>query len=291
MLDPRACGGACGALWLATTALSAINLNHVRAGEGPPLVLIHGLGGANATWEPVIDRLAAERDVIALDMPGFGGSGPLPDGVPYSAVEMGHAIAEFLAGLGIDRPHLAGNSLGAWTALEMAADGAAASVCGISPAGLWRRPLGPRRYDTRRIGRLVRPLIVAAVRSAPGRRALMGTTVAKPENLTSRQAASWVAGWLDAPAYDAANGCMRTLVFERRDEVDVPVTIAWGDHDRLVRPPRPERMPVQTRYLVGEGWGHTPTADDPDGVARLLLEASSAAGAVPDAAQPAIRRP
>jgi pimeloyl-ACP methyl ester carboxylesterase len=67
---------------------------------------------------------------------------------------------------------------------------------------------------------------------------------------------------------------MRTLVFERAAEVDVPVTIAWGRADRLLRPPRVERMPPGARYLEADGWGHTPTRDDPEGVARLLLDAS-----------------
>jgi pimeloyl-ACP methyl ester carboxylesterase len=68
---------------------------------------------------------------------------------------------------------------------------------------------------------------------------------------------------------------MRSAAFERPDEVTVPVTLAWGELDRLLRPPRPERMPPQTRYLVLEGCGHTPTWDDPVLVTRVLLEASA----------------
>ncbi len=48
------------------------------------------------------------------------------------------------AEIGVERPHVAGNSLGGWVALEMAKADAAASLCLISPAGLWRRPLGAR---------------------------------------------------------------------------------------------------------------------------------------------------
>lgn len=258
-----------------------MGLSQIRAGSGPPLVLIHGLGGALATWEPVLERLAPYRDVIAVDMPGFGGSDLLPPGTPYSAVEMGRAITAHLGALGVERAHLAGNSLGAWVALEMAADGNGASVCGISPAGLWRKPLGPGSYDARRAGKRLRPLVLAALRTRRGREAVLRSTVARPQNLSAAEAVRWVSGWLDAPAYDAANECMRTLVFERRDDVTVPVTIAWGDRDRLTGPPRPERMPAHARYLLKEGWGHTPTADDPDGVARLLLEASAGSEAAP----------
>lgn len=255
-----------------------MTIHHVRRGSGPPLVLIHGLGGSLGNWDPVLDLLAAERDVVALDMPGFGRSDSLPDGERHSALELGRAIAAHCASLGIERPHLAGNSLGAWVALEMAAKGRAASVCGISPAGLWRSALGPRSYDVRRAGRRLRPLLRVALRTRRGRRALLGTTVARPDLLSPREAIEWTMAWLDAPAYEDANERMRALVFERAAQVEVPVTIAWGAADRLLRPPRPERMPPRTRYLVMEGWGHIPTRDDPEGVARLLLEASAPAG-------------
>lgn len=252
-----------------------MTLNHVRQGKGHALVLIHGLGGSLVVWEPVMDLLAAERDVIAVDLPGFGGSDPLPEGTRHSAIAMGRAVTAHLETLGVERPHLAGNSLGAWTALEMAADGNAASVGCISPAGLWKRKLGPRTYNTRKAGQRGRRLINAALRTERGRRALMATTVARPELLTPDEATRWLSAWLDAPAYDDANEMMRAAPFERAGEITVPVTIAWGERDRLVAPPRPERMPPGAKYSTVPGWGHTPTRDDPEGVARVLLDASA----------------
>ncbi len=103
----------------------------------------------------------------------------------------------------------------------------------------------------------------------------MATTVARPELLSPDEASRWLKAWLDAPSYDDANDMMREAPFERGDLVQVPVTIAWGEEDRLVAPPRPERMPPGARYFSVPGWGHTPTRDDPDGVARVLLEASA----------------
>ena len=262
--------------------MSRSALHFTRAGAGPPLVLVHGLGGSSVVWEPVAERLAAEREVVAVDMPGFGRSPLLPAPSVPTPRELGRAIAALVRELGLERPHVAGNSLGGWVALEMAADGDAASVCAISPAGLWGRPLGPRASNARELGRRLRPLLAGALGSRSLRRRLLGTTFAHPERLSFRQARRVVGDWLDSPGYEVANEQMRSLVFERASEVRVPATIVWGSRDRLVGPPRRERMPPHARFRVAEGWGHTPTWDDPEGVSDLLLEASSAgAGQAP----------
>lgn len=252
-----------------------MELGYERGGAGEPLVLIHGLGGTRRIWRPVFDRLAAERDVVAVDLPGFGDSPQLPAGVAPTAANLGATVGDLCAQLGFERPHLAGNSLGAWSALEMAKAGRAASVCCLSPAGLWRRPLGPRRYDVRGLGRRLHPLLPLLLRSPRARGAFLRTTVARPERLTREEARDLVGDWLASPGYEAANEQMRSHVFEHPELVTVPTTIAWGAEDRLVAPPRPERMPPGARYLVLEGCGHTPTWDDPERVAGLLLEASS----------------
>jgi pimeloyl-ACP methyl ester carboxylesterase len=250
-------------------------LAHSRTGSGEPLVLIHGLGGSRRIWDPVLDRVAAERDVIAVDLPGFGESAPLPVGVAPSAANLGAAVGELCVELGIARPHLAGNSLGAWAALELAKGGGVASVCGISPAGLWRRPLGPRRVDSHGWALRLRPLMPALLASRRLRSRFLSTTVARPERLTAAEGKHLVRDWLDAPGYAAANDEMRSHVFEHPELVTGPTTIAWGAQDALVGRPRRERMPPGARYVELEGLGHTPTWDDPPRIAELLLEASA----------------
>lgn len=247
-----------------------------RAGSGPPLLLIHGLGGTRGIWTPQFEDLAAERDVIAIDMPGFGESAPLPSGRPATAAALGVEIAGLCDDLGIERPHIAGNSLGAWVALEMARAGRAASLCLISPAGLWRRPLGPRQADARRLARRLRPLILGALAHRGARERMLRTTVGRPDRISASDARKLIGSWIDAPGYDAANEQMRTHIFERPEEVTVPTTIGWGELDRLVAPPRPERRPPNSRLVVLEGCGHTPNWDDPELILRLLLDASAA---------------
>ncbi len=260
----------------ATERGRAAGIAYERAGSGPPLLLIHGLGASRRIWDPQIERLAAAREVVAADMPGFGDSPPLAEAPTPAALAA--ALARACEELGVERPHAAGNSLGGWVALELAKRDRAASLCLISPAGLWSRPLGPRRVDSRAWARRLRPLLGPLARSRRGREAMLRTTVARPDLIPAAAAEALIAAWIDAPGYDAANAEMRNRICTGLDRVTVPTTIAWGEQDRLVAPPRPQRRPPGSRMVVLEGCGHTPNWDAPGRIAELLLEASSRPG-------------
>jgi pimeloyl-ACP methyl ester carboxylesterase len=258
-----------------------VTISYDRSGSGEPLVLIHGLGATRLVWKPQIEGLARQRDVIALDMPGFGSSPRLPRHQAPTAAALATAISEFLAGLGIERPHVAGNSLGGWVALEMAKADRAASACLISPAGLWQSPLGPRSINVRGIAKLRKPGIMALTRRQGIREGMLRTVVGKPEKVPVEDARQMIRDWIEAPGYAASNEEMRRHVFEDPEHVTVPVAIAWGELDRLVAPPKPHRRPPGSDFIVLEGCGHTPNWDDPELITRVLLDASdgSAGGA------------
>lgn len=251
------------------------SISYDRHGSGEPLVLIHGLGATRRVWEPQIEGLAAERDVIALDMPGFGATPKLPKGTPATASNMGAAISDFLGTLGIERPHVAGNSLGGWVSLEIAKAGRAASACLISPAGMWKRPLGPRAVNTRGLAKLAKPFVLGLTAHEGSRASMLGTVVGHPDRVPPDIARRIIGDWIDAPGYSDANAQMRKHVFEDPEQVKCPVTIGWGELDRLVAPPRPERTPPGARYVVLKGCGHTPNWDRPELITEFLLESSS----------------
>ncbi len=97
--------------------------HRIERGVGRPLVLLHGGGASAMTWLPVLDRLAAHRRVIALDMPGFGET-PLPPDAEFSMAYMMDQFAVELTRLGINEPvDIAGNSMGGLIALEAAKRG------------------------------------------------------------------------------------------------------------------------------------------------------------------------
>ena len=103
---------------------------------------------------------------------------------------------------------------------------------------------------------------------------MLGGTLARPDMVPPADAEDLVNHWLTAPGYSRANAEMRAGVFEAASGVEVPVTIAWGQQDRIVGRPSRTRRPEGARYYEMPAWGHIPTWDDPEGVASLLLEAS-----------------
>jgi pimeloyl-ACP methyl ester carboxylesterase len=246
-----------------------------------PLLLIHGLGGTAGVWDPVVPLLAAEREVVVLELPGFGNAPALPPEVEPTAAALAAALRDQLAARGVERPHVAGNSLGAWVGLELGRMGAARSVTCLSPAGLWRKPIGPSKGRARMWAQRLRPLVSVALWIGPVRRRAVSIFAAQPGNVPTAAARALVLGWVDAEGYDGANKAMREGLFDPSGyPADVPVTIAWAELDKQVGPPKPERRPAGARFVVMPGVGHVPTWDDPELVARTILEGSGIPTAV-----------
>jgi pimeloyl-ACP methyl ester carboxylesterase len=252
-------------------------LAYERFGSGEPLVLIHGIGHRRQTWYPVVDRLAQEFDVIIPDLPGHGGSPALDASVPAKD-GFRTAFEELFTGLGIERPHVAGNSLGGLIALELGEDDLARSVIALSPAGFWA---GPRDFGYVRAlfgsvlasARLLRPIAGPLARSVTGRMALMGWLYAHPQNV----APEMVLGDLDN-MLRARPTVLRLLAqayaFAPSGASEVPVTIAWAEHDRVLLPyqaGRARRILPHATHLWLDHCGHVPMPDDPELVAATLI--------------------
>ena len=252
----------------------AADLNFERSGEGEPIVLLHGIGAELCVWEPVFARLAEHLDVIAVDLPGFGQSPPLPDGVTPTPLALSQAVARLMDELGIASAHLAGNSLGGWLALELGKTERARSVTALCPAGLWGAPLdpagAPARGGAQRAARAARPFLPLLMRSRRVRRLALAHVVADPDLVPRAAATRMVSSYARAAAYDATNAAMRQGHFTGATRIKVPLTVAFGEHDRLIRPVR-LRVPG-ARTLVLPGCGHIPMWDRPELVSDLLLE-------------------
>lgn len=257
-------------------------LAHDRTGSGAPLVLIHGLGHNRHAWDAVIDEVGRERDVVALDLPGFGASPPLPTGVAPTVEALADSVAETVGELGLERPHVAGNSLGGAVALELARRGAVRSVTAISPVGFWCSPrelafsrasVTLTRNATRHLGSLVARLAPSRL----GRTLVVGQVYGRPWRLPAASLIEDAELMAQATGFEGARDHGLPWTYRGGIAADIPITIAWGTRDRLLIPRqgrRAQRLVPQARMVWLEGCGHLPMWDDPPLLTRVLLDGS-----------------
>ncbi|GAA4108719.1 MULTISPECIES: alpha/beta fold hydrolase [Streptomyces] len=270
------------------------SVTYRREGSGEPLLLLHGIGHHHQAWDPVVDLLAADREVIAIDLPGFGASPALPDGVSYGLATVVPVLGALCAALGIDRPHVAGNSLGGLLALELGREKLVRSVTALSPAGFWTPSERQYAFTVLRTMRhaakaLPLPVIERMSRTAAGRTALTSTIYARPARRSPEAVVAETLALRNAPGFEqtllAGQGARFT-----DDVPGVPVTVAWGSKDRLLlrRQGVRAKLTVPGARLVRlPGCGHVPMNDDPALVTRVILDGSRPVGALP--ARPTIQ--
>ncbi|MEU2541005.1 alpha/beta fold hydrolase [Streptomyces iakyrus] len=259
----------------------SVTLSYTRRGSGEPLLLLHGIGHHRQAWDPVIPALAAERDVIAVDLPGCGESPALPDGMAHDLPTMSTVLTAFFGALEIERPHVAGNSLGGLLALDLARARLVRSVTALSPAGFWND--AERRYAftvlaaMRQIARRMPPPVVERLaRPAIGRTLLTSTIYARPGRRSPEAVVAETLALARAEGFSETLRSGRTVQFTD-DIVSTPVTVAWGNRDRLLIPRqgvRAKGVIPGARLVRLPGCGHVPMNDDPALVARVVLDGS-----------------
>lgn len=263
-----------------TRTLRPVELNHHRSGSGAPVVLMHGIGMEWQAWRPVIERLEPRREVIAVDLPGFGGSPTLPVGVAPTAPNIAAAVIDFMRREGLDRPVVAGLSLGGWTALEIAKTDAARAAVAISPAGFWSRVESVTSHAQLRLTRLgavhAGAIMQRGLALAPSRAVLLSGMIGRPLRVPADDAQAMSRAVAAAPAFDATLAAIHRERFSGGEAVRVPVTIAWGTRDRLLVPRQAKRAVAEipgAKLVRIEHGGHIPFHDDPDLVAQTILAA------------------
>jgi pimeloyl-ACP methyl ester carboxylesterase len=267
------------------TGLPERDAEAYRGGSGEPLVLLHGFTNNWKAWRPVLAELEQRHRVFAPTLPGHYG-GPAFGAESVSIETMADLFERQLDDEGIDRAHFAGNSMGGLLAMEMAMRGRALSVVAVCPAGGWERGSSEERaiarvFERNKIAlRFVGPWIDAIARSRRLRAIALREMVAYPDHVCTS---------LARETLRAAAGCTivdKTLprikagqLFGDLRSVECPVRIARGTRDRLLRHPgyyaRFRRQLPDIEWVALEGLGHIPMSDDPEQVARVILEVSS----------------
>lgn len=247
-----------------------------------PLVLLHALGMSPRVWDEVRPLLEPHHQIVALTTLGHRG-GAAPSRRPVKVRDLVDEAERELDARGLERPHIAGNSLGGWMAIELARRGRARTVCALSPAGSWTAGTAEQTTGVRRIRRSIR---MARLGRALPMTLLMRLAVVR--RLVLRDVAEHGDRLSAAQTLEATRDLLGCTIAEDilptdeeiapLDPLPCPITLAWSGDDKLLPlevngPVARGRIP-QARFVELAGVGHVPMIDDPESVARTILRAA-----------------
>ncbi len=262
-----------------------------EAGQGEPLLLLHGFASSADTWDGWLARLSPHFRVIAVDVAPFGLTGPLP-GRTMSAEELQNFMDALVQRLGLSHFYLAGNSLGGYISWNytLRHPGQVKKLVLVDAAGYPLEPPLPVRLMKLPVLRDItahfspRFIVAQSIRDVYGH----------PENVTDAQVRRYQDMMRREDARPAVSTLVNHLDFNARGpdgmaikDIKVPTLILWGEQDTWIPPAHAalfHRDIAGSQLVMYEGLGHIPMEEDPArtslDVARFLL------GATPAPAQP-----
>jgi pimeloyl-ACP methyl ester carboxylesterase len=271
-----------------------------RAGEGEPLVLVHGFTATWRCWLPVLSYLVPRFEVIAPTLHGHDG-GPAAPHTAHSLSDAADHFEQLLDGHGVADAHFAGNSMGGSLALEMAKRGRARSVTAISPGGGWAPG------DTREVNRIIRlfsfnqkagragePYAPQLLSRPRARRFLLRDVMTRGHLVPAEEAVRLVRSSVRCSIVEDVFETMRSGTARCVDleTITCPVLVTWGEKDRtlpLHRHAEHFRTTIPgVRFTTMPGLGHTPMWDDAAQIAQVIADFAETAQA---AASPASSPP
>lgn len=257
-----------------------MSIHFTRVGNGKPLLLIHGLGGTNHSWDPISRPLAQTREVIALDLPGHGQSPAEIDSGTFDG--LARSLDAWLDREGLVGVDMVGSSMGARLVLEMVRRGRAGAVVALDPGGFWH---GWERTFFKltiaasiRLVRAIKPKLPIITRNVAGRTALMAQLSARPWALDSVLLAQELQSFANTETFDAlvrdlAGGALQRGTSKPRP----PIVVGWGRKDRLCLPRQAARAMTafpNAKLHWFEQSGHFPMWDQPQEAVRVILDAT-----------------
>jgi pimeloyl-ACP methyl ester carboxylesterase len=260
-------------------------LAYVTGGQGPAVFLIHGIGGDWHTWEPVLDGLARQHQVVAVDLPGHGSSSKSAG--DYSLGALANALRDLGGALGIERATVVGHSLGGGVAMQFSYQfpERCERLVLVSSGGL-----GPDVGLILRAAALPGSDLFLSL-TAPPFRSLVNLAASVGRGLRLRPAADaefyarTYAALSDRDTRAAFLGTLRGVVGTRGQLVDardrlylaehMPALIVWGERDAMLPVAHGreahEAMPG-SRLEIFDDAGHLPQLDDPERFVATLQD-------------------
>nr|WP_277343421.1 alpha/beta fold hydrolase [Nocardioides sp. HDW12B] len=241
---------------------------------------MHGLGAGWRSWLPIMDALAERREVIAVDLPGFGETPPLPGEV--SIATLTDSVADFIREQGLDGVATAGQSMGGRIVLELARRGVGGDTVALDPGGFWsdreRQVFSATLRPSIALVRAMRATLPTLLDTRAGRTVLLAQLSARPWALSRDTVLPDVRGLADAPSTGAAMDALTKGPKQQgapAGTVPGRVTIGWGRRDLVTVPGQAGRatelFPDAVLHWF-ERCGHFPQWDAPDEAARLILD-------------------
>jgi pimeloyl-ACP methyl ester carboxylesterase len=251
-------------------------IHYVKAGQGPPIVLVHGFGAWSFTWRKNIKPLSKHFTVYAIDLLGFGLSDKPKDG-PYSVEAQASLVAAFMRKMGLKDVTLIGNSLGGEIALLTASryPDTVSSLVLIDSTGYRRTPdipaWAPRPLLRAGLKVLLvnRLRVINTLRLAYYNKRLISGDVVDGYYLPVRT--HGVTEALTAMAAQLKIGYAKNEIAG----IDKPVLIIWGEHDEIIPLVDAYKFHAALRYsqvMVIKDSGHVPQEETPDTLNRLITE-------------------
>jgi len=263
---------------IANRVINGLRLHYLDYGTGPAIVLLHGMASSWQWWLENIPALAQEHRVIAVDLPGFGDSEPLP--APAEMATHARTLLDLLTQLGIESATFAGHSMGGLVAIEMfkADPRRARNLILVDSGGV---PMSERRLA---VILVVLRLCSAILRRRFVRRALatriwvrriaLRAALRDPRVMSPELAAVTMPVFGGPGSVDAIPSAARSVHATVPESITCPVLLVWGEHDVVVPALGAQQMHDKlpdSELTVFPGSGHTPMVEFPDQFNDLAL--------------------
>ncbi len=253
-------------------------LHYLEAGQGPPVILLHGLGGDGSRWGPNIGPLAKDFHVFALDQIGFGQSDkPLAN---YHTGMLADFLAGFIEAVHLPKASLVGNSMGASVALYMAVHHPAlVDKIVLADGGGYRSPgpAAPRREPTAadRHRRQIQNSVTHAETREFFRIMFHNKNLVTDEMVDAQLPMRLRSAFTISRIQEAGEKGIGSLTEAEVRGVAAPTLIVWGKYDELANPAgadRLERAIPGARKVMVDDCGHMPQLEKADEFNRLVRE-------------------
>lgn len=266
-----------------TVSVHGRSISYLTAGEGPLLLLVHGMAGTARNWDDVIEPLALHNTVIAPDFPGHGDSAP--GGGDYSLGSLASSLRDLMIALGHERATLVGHSLGGGVALQFAYQypEMVERLVLVSSGGL-----GPEVGAILRAAALPGANLFIRATAAPGAATVgrlagaIGKLGLRP-NADLAEVGRAYASLADADRRKAFLSTLHAVVDTDGQRVaaldrlylaeDLPILIVWGERDPIIPVGHGRAAHAQlpgSRLEVFPGAGHVPMQESPGRFAAVL---------------------